>query len=70
MLLLILLGVTYGWFAPFFPRPALIRQLNFLCDLFAMPLLAGTLLALLPSPLAGWFGRARSGHPAESDFPL
>lgn len=53
---LIMIGVVYGWFAPFFPLPSLIRQLNLLSDLFSMPLLAGSLLALLLSPLPFPFG--------------
>ena len=53
-LALILLGVVYGWFAPFFAPLSMVRKLNVVCDLFAMPLFAGALLALLLEPLPRW----------------
>jgi hypothetical protein len=52
-LALILLGVIYGWFAPLFPPSSLPFRLNLVCDLVFMPLLAGTLLAMVAAPLTG-----------------
>jgi len=49
----LLLGVIYGWFAPLFPPASLPFRLNLVCDLVFMPLLAGTLLAMVGAPLTG-----------------
>ena len=48
-----LLGVIYGWFAPLFPPSSLPFRLNLVCDLVFMPLLAGTLLAMVAAPPTG-----------------
>ena len=52
-LALILLGAIYGWFAPLVPPAALPFPLNLVCDLVFMPLLAGTLLAMVAAPPTG-----------------
>ena len=52
-LALILLGAIYGWFAPLFPPSTLPFRLNLVCDLVFMPLLAGTLLAMVAAPPTG-----------------
>ncbi len=65
-LALILLGVIYGRFAPLFPPSTLPFRLNLVCDLVFMPLLAGTLLAMVAAPRPAFRGVGPPPPPPET----